>query len=111
MELKILSDLLGLLSQILNLWISQFIQFQKFLISLLSRISDTIIRNIFTGTYGSRAQQQPLSGHRSHSAYSYQHSRTTTGGGSPSSRYREHDVPVTQTGMSSRASGERIPSG
>ncbi|VDK63683.1 unnamed protein product [Gongylonema pulchrum] len=62
-----------------------------------------------SGAYGTRAQQQPLSGHRSHSSYSYHHSRTT--GGSPSGHYREHDVPITQTGMSSRATGERIPSG
>lgn len=61
------------------------------------------------GSYGSRVHQQSTPNHRSHSSYSYQHSRTTTGG-SPSGTYREHTVPITETGMSSRAS-ERKASG
>uniref|UniRef100_A0A0R3RRK5 SHSP domain-containing protein n=1 Tax=Elaeophora elaphi TaxID=1147741 RepID=A0A0R3RRK5_9BILA len=55
-------------------------------------------------SYGSRVQQQSVPSHRSHSSsYSYQHSRTTTGG-SPTDTYREHSIPITETGMSSRAS-------
>lgn len=61
------------------------------------------------GSYG-RMQQQPISGHRSSSSYSYQHSRSTTGT-SPIGHYREHDIPITQTGMSSRAHDERNTSG
>ncbi|EJD76570.1 hypothetical protein LOAG_16518 [Loa loa] len=53
-------------------------------------------------SYGSRVQQQSTPSHRSQSSYSYKHSRTITGG-SPSGIYREHSVPITETGMSSRA--------
>ncbi|MCP9257419.1 Heat shock protein Hsp20 domain containing protein [Dirofilaria immitis] len=53
-----------------------------------------------SGSYASRMHQQSIPNHRSHSSYSYQHSRTTTGG-SPSGTYREHSIPITETGMSS----------
>lgn len=54
-------------------------------------------------------QQQSAPSHRSHSSYSYQHSRTTTGS-SPSGTYREHSIPIAETGISSRA-GEKRASG
>lgn len=53
--------------------------------------------------------QQSVPNHRSHSSYSYQQSRTTTGG-SPTGTYREHTVPITEIGISLRA-GERKASG
>ncbi|VDK83353.1 unnamed protein product [Onchocerca ochengi] len=56
-----------------------------------------------SGSYESRKMhQQSTPNHRSHSSYSYEHSRTTTGGSSPSDTYREHNIPITETGMSSR---------
>uniref|UniRef100_A0A915PFT8 SHSP domain-containing protein n=1 Tax=Setaria digitata TaxID=48799 RepID=A0A915PFT8_9BILA len=67
--------------------------------------NETVRSQEDSGSYGSRVQQQSTPGHRSHSSYSYQHSRTTTGD-SPSGTYREHSIPVIETGMSSRT-GER----
>ncbi|KAL3990219.1 Hsp20/alpha crystallin family protein [Acanthocheilonema viteae] len=54
-----------------------------------------------SGSYGSRVQQQSAPNHRSHSSYSYQHSRTTND--SPTGTYHEHSVPIIETGRSSRA--------
>ncbi|VDN01681.1 unnamed protein product [Thelazia callipaeda] len=71
----------------------------------LSRSENTRSRDE-SGWYGSRKQQlpptPPTTAHRSHSSYSYQHSRTTRGG-SPTSTYRERGIPITQTGLSSRS--------
>ncbi|VDK72155.1 unnamed protein product [Litomosoides sigmodontis] len=56
-----------------------------------------------SGSYGSRVQQQPAPSHRSHSSYSYQHSRSTTAS-SPSGTYRERSIPIAETGI---RAGER----
>ncbi|VIO88672.1 Uncharacterized protein BM_BM9502 [Brugia malayi] len=68
--------------------------------------NDTTRSHEDSDSYGSRVQQQSIPSHRSHSSYSYQHSRTTTGG-SPSGTYREHSIPITETGMNSRAAEKK----